>query len=145
MDALTVESAACLGHHPTMFADRDHITAAPGKAICNTCPIINACERDHHNEQHGIWFATTPAERGYRTVRAQTRRGEHRRDSAAHTAITHMRRHPDQAFTIAQLADHAHATRPTMRDAVRRLYYNNQVTRQRGEITNSMMYQAVTE
>lgn len=35
-----------------------------GKAICNTCPVISGCKKKNAKAPYGIWFSTTPLERG---------------------------------------------------------------------------------
>ena len=61
--------AACRGKPTGVFypVDPDGGGAAwdQARAICAACPVKAACERDHSRERFGMWFGTTPAERGF--------------------------------------------------------------------------------
>ena len=58
-------TAACVGHTDLMYADTNRQVAARAIALCDTCPIINQCRRDHTHEEHGVWYGTLPTDRGF--------------------------------------------------------------------------------
>lgn len=71
--------AACRGvpvtvFYPKNFAGQDIVKLKPrhaeqAKAICAQCPVARQCEDHHAHEVFGIWFGTTPAERGITRIR----------------------------------------------------------------------------
>lgn len=77
-----VAEAACRGMDPALFIPpKDGASIrniARAKAVCAICPVIDDCRREHATEPLGIWFGTTPGERGeHGTVNAFRR---HRRN-----------------------------------------------------------------
>ena len=74
------DDAACLTADPEMFFPEpaDHVSAAAAVAVCNTCPVTDACLRDalETGEQHGIRGGLTPRHRAQ--LRTDRRRGLHR-------------------------------------------------------------------
>lgn len=41
---------------------------ALARQICADCPVIDWCKRTFKDERHGVFFGTTPRERGFRVV-----------------------------------------------------------------------------
>ena len=72
------DRAACAGQDPKYWfptngldedgfelEDYESEDAEKGKAICkNECPVFDWCKRKHAKEGYGIWYGTTPIERG---------------------------------------------------------------------------------
>lgn len=57
--------------------ERERQAYAPAKAICDACPVIDHCREENAGRRYGMWFGTTPRERGY------SKRGDYRaRESA---------------------------------------------------------------
>ena len=76
------DRAACRGMDPALFipAKPEHAvrSSAVAKAVCAWCPVIDECRAAHYGEPYGVWFGTTPDERGqghgtYRGYRAHQR------------------------------------------------------------------------
>lgn len=49
------DDAACKGHPTEWWFPDVGQTAHRAVAICNTCPVIDDCRREHRGEQHGVW------------------------------------------------------------------------------------------
>ncbi|MER6627991.1 WhiB family transcriptional regulator [Streptomyces sp. NPDC000987] len=72
------DRAACVGEDPELFFPLSDSAAfageeSPARALCRRCPVVIAC-RDwaiDHGEDHGIWGATTAAQR--RAIRRAVR------------------------------------------------------------------------
>lgn len=74
------DEAACLTADPDMFFPEpgDHATAAKAIAVCQSCPVTDACLRDAlaTGERHGIRGGLNPQRRA--RLRTDRRRGIHR-------------------------------------------------------------------
>lgn len=72
------DRAACAGQDPKYWFPTDGLDedgfeiedyesedAQVGKNICkNECPVFDWCKKNKSKEGYGIWFGTTPTERG---------------------------------------------------------------------------------
>lgn len=63
---------ACENEDVSIFYPRDNNYSAENvslaKAICATCPVADWCKRTFKEERHGVFYGTTPRERGFRVV-----------------------------------------------------------------------------
>jgi WhiB family redox-sensing transcriptional regulator len=104
---------------PVGRAHQANIDAA--KAVCAACPVSDACRRDHSRERWGIWFGTTPDERGFTKVRDQRSRNE--RQPTIEERIRVLLAATDQPVwtksTLTRAVEAAHSS--TVRDAIARL------------------------
>lgn len=68
------DTAACVGHDPDMFFPALGQDDRPAKAVCATCPLIDAC-REHgiKYERVGIWGGV--GERQRKIIRRERRNG----------------------------------------------------------------------
>lgn len=74
-----LQAACCQPDVPTawFFPDNDHEQyqqLRKAKKVCAGCPVIDQCRTEHFNEQHGVFFGTTPRDRQH--LRAGTVRHE---------------------------------------------------------------------
>jgi WhiB family redox-sensing transcriptional regulator len=80
-DASWREDAACQTTDPDLFFPEpsDHVTAAKAIAVCETCPVTDACLRDAlvTGDEYGIRGGLTPQHRA--ELRADRQHGIHRR------------------------------------------------------------------
>ena len=63
--AIWRKRAACRGIDPEVFYPVDDEDAGPAKAICDACPVRQAC-LEHalaHREREGVWGGATERER----------------------------------------------------------------------------------
>lgn len=89
------DDAACLTADPDMFFPEpaDHASAAAAVAVCQTCPVADACLQDalETGEQHGIRGGLTPRHRA--RLATERRRGNRR------TARNHHRTNRQRVAT----------------------------------------------
>ena len=61
--------AACTQVSPDLFFPTGNfpsLTARMAKRVCASCPVRAECEEEHAGERYGIFFGTTPRERGFK-------------------------------------------------------------------------------
>ncbi len=56
------DDAACRHHPQAVFFHAKHLETA--RAVCAGCPVIDECRSVHGGEEYGVFFGTTPKERG---------------------------------------------------------------------------------
>ena len=122
MGPLTLERAACRPvdtrvFFPTGDPGRGRDTSADhAKTVCARCPVIAECERDHKDEPFGVWFATTPRERGFARSTAKPRTVV-----CGDLIVDIMFAHQARWFTSTELAGWVPRNRDTVQHALRRL------------------------
>lgn len=63
--------AACKGKRELFFAfKRDKEAQAQARAICASCPVFKACDRQAKPNDDGIWAGKTKSQRKYRQSKA---------------------------------------------------------------------------
>jgi WhiB family redox-sensing transcriptional regulator len=124
------DDAACRGEDTDMFfpAPSDVVTAAKAVAVCDTCPVSDACLRDalETGEQHGIRGGLAPHRR--RQLRADQRRGvtrQRREYAPKRSSRGHVDAAPGRAITALwdRITSEVDLTgsRPTVREIAAQL------------------------
>jgi WhiB family redox-sensing transcriptional regulator len=72
LEARWQDRAACRGVDPDVFFPERGGPVAEAKAVCRSCPVIEACREAAIHEKFGIWAGQSERER--RKIRAQRRR-----------------------------------------------------------------------
>ncbi len=126
-------SAACKDYPKAVFFPESGHTmeqarlVAQAKEICASCPVIDRCRADHSREDYGIWFGTTPKERGRRGGGEFKPASPTARDAVA--AV--LSGSPGRRFTAVQMAEWLSGSysKDAVQQALRRLSEAGKVQR----------------